>query len=257
MVRPSPLTALKGVLALALLLCLPAFSADAPSGGDFFVVFEGGAADSKLGFDPGEEKMFDTLRDTLSDEEVNNLKSQKGDLYNTVDEDLKNERWDDAIFDLKKYVDLVRQIYGPGDYAYREVVSDCLYMFAKAFMGKQNYVDAVRCYQRILQTYKDTPMGPKAAIEWARVFSQLFTGELQAVRGLTAPEKDILLKRILYVKVLKPKDELVADAYLMAADVLIFSKEFVEARKYLDMLDKEFPRSPAAEKLEDRRKKLE
>lgn len=241
----------------AAFLSLPLMSQTNGGESEFFVGLEGGRVDTRLGFDPGDEKMFDSLRDSKTDEEVNQLKNEKATLFNNIFEFMRDERWEDALYELKKYTDCVRQIYGPGDYAYREVVAESLSLFAKAFVGKQNYIDAIRCYQQILQKYKDTPVGPKSAFEWSKIFAQLFTGEIPEIRGLSKPDKAVLLKRILYVKVLKPKDELVSDAYLLAADVLIADKDFVEARKFLDLIDKEFPRSVAADYISDRRKKME
>lgn len=223
--------------------------------GDLFLVVDPSKVDTSLGFDPADEKLYASTRDTVTEDEIQNQKNAKAGLFNTVFDELRNERYESVLLDIKKYVECVRQIYGPAEPAYRDVVAESLSLFARALAGKEDYLNAIRCWQLILDKYKDTAVAPKAALDWAKVFVQVYDGRIKEKKGVAKPAAATLLKRILYVKTIKPDDEAVADAYLMAADLMISERNGAEAKKYLALIEKEFPRSQAADGVAERRAK--
>ena len=227
-------------------------------GGDesLFVNLDNVNGDPRGGVDVADEKLYEVIRDNLTDQEVADAKAQKGAQYQIIYDAMRDESWDNAIIELKKYIDIVRTAYAPGDYGYREVLSEVFYLFGKVYLAQKNYLDAVRNYQRVLFQFKDSKYAVKAAVDWSTIFFKIYTGELKTHAALGAPSANLVIKRLLHLKTIKPDAEELADCYLMAADICIREKNTDEANRFLKLIQNEFPRSEAAEKVAERRAKL-
>ncbi|MBN8216845.1 MAG: hypothetical protein J0L75_09400 [Spirochaetes bacterium] len=246
MIRPFAL------LAFTLLTLVWAQGGDEP----LFVNLDNVKGDPRGGVDIADEKLYEVIRDNLSDQEVADAKAQKGAQYQVVYDAMRDESWDNAIIELKKYIDIVRTAYAPGDYGYREVLSEVFYMFGKVYLAQKNYLDAVRNFQRVLFQFKDSKYAVKSSVEWATIFFKIYTGEIKTHQALGNPSANLVIKRLLHLKTIKPDAEELADCYLLAADVCIREKNSDEAKRYLKLIQNEFPKSEAAEKVAERKAKL-
>lgn len=249
---------MKSLIHLSLIVVIALSAAAWGQKGDdgLFVNLDNVKGDPRGGVDVSDEKMFDTIRQNLTDDEVAEAKRQKGAQYEIIYNLMKDESWDDCVIELKKYIDIVRTAYAPGDYGYREVLSEVFYLYGKVYHRQKNYLDAVRNYQRVLFQFKDSKYAITSAVEWAKIYFQIYTGEIKAAEALGVPSPALLLKRILFLKTIKPDAEELADCYLMAVDVCIREKNFEEAKNYLKLIQNEFPRSDAADKVAERRARI-
>jgi TolA-binding protein len=249
---------MKSLVHLTLIFFLTLFAAVWGQRGDdgLFVNLDNVKGDPRGGVDVSDEKMFDSIRQNLTDDEVAEAKRQKGAQYEIIYNLMKDESWDDCILELKKYIDIVRTAYAPGDYGYREVLSEVFFLYGEVYYAQKNHLDAVRNYQRVLFQFKDSKYAIKSAVQWATIFFKIYTGEIKGHEALGVPSPALLLKRVLFLKTIKPDAEELAECYLMAADVCIREKNFDEAANYLKLIQNEFPRSDAADKVAERRKRI-
>ncbi len=211
-------------------------------------------ADSK--FDIKDETVLEDARRNMSDEDKASYQQQKVDLYNSFVDNIQSKRWKSAIEDLEKYQLVVNNLYGPKDDLYADVFGDMTYNFGLAYAGIGEYLEAVKAYQRVFWQFKNTKYAPKAVFEWAKIFYKGYIGEIKIKGQLPMPTKEILLKRLDFVKTIKPDEEAVADCALMAADVCIRNQDKEEATKYLDFISSEWPRSVASDSVDAYRDKL-
>ncbi len=202
------------------------------------------------------EAILDNIRKEMDEDEKKQLQDRKIELYDKISENVKIERYTQALDDMKSYLDTLKQLIGPKDYGFKEVMSEAQFLYAQIEAGLENHLQAAIRFQRIFQAYKDAPIAPKAALEWAKISYRLYTHELKAGPKMPIPDKDLLIRRLLFVKTVKPDSEVVADTYLMVAEVFTREKDKKSAKEYLDKITNEFPQSSAAGEVEDRLKAL-
>ncbi|MBL8992777.1 MAG: hypothetical protein JNM63_05510 [Spirochaetia bacterium] len=245
------------LLASAILIS-PTLQAQGAGDGLFFVAptTQTKSSAEKDSLEIDNETTLDNIRKEMGEDEKKELQQRKLELYDKIAENVKIERYRQAMDDMKTYLDTIKQLVGPKDYGYKEVMSEAQFLYAQIEYGLESYLQAALRFQRIFLAYKDTPIASKAALEWARISYKLYTRELKAAGKLTAPDFELLVRRLLFVKTIKPDSEVVADAYLLVAEVYTREKDKVKAKEFLEKITNEFPQSSAAGEVEDRLRAL-
>src|SRR5262245_34376518 len=88
-------------------------------------------ADEKPSIEIENEAVLEDARKNLSEDEKSSLLTQKVDLYARIVDSLQIGRWNAAEDDIKTYFDVIKQIYGPKDYGFKEVMSEAYMLLGK------------------------------------------------------------------------------------------------------------------------------